>query len=167
MVQAGGRVSDHIRALRARIGFIFQQFNLVGRLSLYSNVALGLLGREPAWRGVLGLWPKAEAQGVMAALQRMGVADYAGQKASTLSGGQQQRGAIARAVVQQARAVLADEPVAALDPVSARKVMELLRDLNHNDGLAVVVSLQGLDMATLSDIYGPEIQDVFWEGARA
>jgi phosphonate transport system ATP-binding protein len=193
MVQAGGRVSDRIRKLRARIGFIFQQFNLVGRLSLYGNVALGLLGREPAWRGLIGAWPRAEAQGVMAALQRMGVADYAGQKASTLSGGQQQRGAIARAVVQRAEAVLADEPVAALDPVSARKVMELLRDLNQKDGLAVVVTLhqvdyamrycprvvalksgkvvydgpsEGLDMATLTDIYGPEIQDVFWEGQQ-
>ncbi|HUO22400.1 MAG TPA: phosphonate ABC transporter ATP-binding protein [Caulobacteraceae bacterium] len=190
-VQAAGRVSDRIRPLRARIGFIFQSFNLVGRLSLYSNVALGLLGRLPAWRGLFGLWPPAERQGVMAALQRMGVADYAGQKASTLSGGQQQRGAIARAVVQQAEAVLADEPVAALDPVSARKVMELLRDLNRNDGLAVVVTLhqvdyalrycprvialksgkvvydgpsEGLDRAALSGIYGAEIEDVFWEG---
>ena len=193
VVQAGGRVSDHIRKLRTRIGFIFQQFNLVDRISLYGNVALGLLGRQPAWRGLIGFWPKAEAQGVMAALQRMGVADYAGQKASTLSGGQQQRGAIARAVVQRAEAVLADEPVAALDPVSARKVMELLRDLNQKDGLAVVVTLhqvdyamrycprvvalksgkvvydgpsEGLDMARLTDIYGPEIQDVFWEGQQ-
>jgi len=192
-LQARGRVSDKVRALRVRIGFIFQQFNLVGRLSLYSNVALGVLGRIGFWRGLLGLWPAADKALVMAALQRVGVADYAGQKASTLSGGQQQRGAIARALVQKAEAVLADEPVASLDPVSARRVMQLLSDLNRQDGLAVVVTLHqveyalrycprvvalkagrivydgpsaGLDTAALVDIYGPEIQEVFWEGEQ-
>jgi len=192
-LQARGRVSDRVRRLRARIGFIFQQFNLVGRLSLYSNVALGMLGRIGFWRGLLGRWPAAEAAGVMAALQRVGVADYAGQKASTLSGGQQQRGAIARALVQKAEALLADEPVASLDPVAARRVMQLLGDLNREDGLAVVVTLHqvdyalrycprvialkagrivydgpsaGLDKAALVDIYGPEIQEVFWEGEQ-
>jgi len=129
----------------------------------------------------------------MAALQRVGVADCAGQKASTLSGGQQQRGAIARALVQKAEALLADEPVASLDPVAARRVMQLLSDLNREDGLAVVVTLHqvdyamrycprivalkdgkvaydgpslGLDKAALVDIYGPEIQEVFWEGEQ-
>jgi phosphonate transport system ATP-binding protein len=192
-VQGEERVSDRVRQLRGRIGFIFQQFNLVGRLSLYSNAALGLLGRVPAWRGVLGLWPRAEAQGVMAALQRVGVAEYAGQRASTLSGGQQQRGAIARALVQKADAVLADEPVASLDPASARRVMELLQDLNRKDGLTVVVTLHqvdfalrycsrivalqegklaydgppsGLDRNCLVQIYGPEFEDVLVEGQQ-
>jgi phosphonate transport system ATP-binding protein len=192
-MQARGRVSDKVRALRVRIGFIFQQFNLVGRLSLYSNVALGVLGRIGFWRGLLGLWPAADKVQVMAALQRVGVADYAGQKASTLSGGQQQRGAIARALVQKAEALLADEPVASLDPVAARRVMQLLSDLNRDEGLAVVVTLHqvdyamrycprivalkagrvvydgpsvGLDRTALVDIYGPEIQEVFWEGEQ-
>jgi phosphonate transport system ATP-binding protein len=192
-LQAKGRVSDRVRQLRARIGFIFQQFNLVGRLTLYTNAALGMLGRIGFWRGLLGLWPEKDKTAVMAALNRVGVADYAGQKASTLSGGQQQRGAIARALVQQAEAVLADEPVASLDPVSARRVMELLTDLNKQDGLAVLVTLHqvdyalrycprvvalkagrvvydgpsaGLDRAALVDIYGPEIQEVFWEGEQ-
>ncbi|MGZ3276317.1 MAG: phosphonate ABC transporter ATP-binding protein [Caulobacteraceae bacterium] len=192
-MQAKGRLSDNVRRLRVRIGFIFQQFNLVGRLSLFSNVALGMLGRIGFWRGLLGRWPAGEKTAVMAALQRVGVAEYAGQKASTLSGGQQQRGAIARALVQKAEALLADEPVASLDPVSARKVMELLSDLNKQDGLAVVVTLHqvdyamrycprvvalkagkvvydgpsvGLDRAALVDIYGPEIQEVFWEGEQ-
>ncbi|HEY2660165.1 MAG TPA: phosphonate ABC transporter ATP-binding protein [Caulobacteraceae bacterium] len=190
-VQAGGRVSDQVRALRARIGMIFQQFNLVGRLSLFSNVALGLLGRIEGWRGLLGLWPAAEKLAVMQALHRVGVAEYAGQRAQTLSGGQQQRAAIARALVQQAQVILADEPVASLDPVSARRVMALLSDLNRDEGISVVVSLHqvdyalryckrvialkagkiaydgpssGLDHATLIDIYGPEIEEVFWEG---
>ena len=189
-VLARGGSNPELRRLRARIGFIFQQFNLVGRLSLYANASLGLLGRIAPWQGLFGLWPKGEAQGVMAALQRVGVAEYAGQKASTLSGGQQQRAAIARALVQGAEAVLADEPVAALDPVSARKVMELLSALNREDGRSVVVTLHqvdyairycprivalkagrivydgpntGLDRAALMDIYGAEIQDVLWE----
>ena len=192
-LQAKGRVSDGVRQLRTRVGFIFQQFNLVGRLTLYTNAALGMLGRNGFWRGLLGLWPAEEKAAVMAALNRVGVAEYAGQKASTLSGGQQQRGAIARALVQQAEAVLADEPVASLDPVSARRVMELLTDLNKQDGLAVLVTLHqvdyalrycprvvalkagrivydgpsaGLDKAALVDIYGPEIQEVFWEGEQ-
>ena len=143
----GSRVSRRIRSVRARIGFIFQQFNLVGRLSLYTNVALGSLGRIGFWRGLLGLWPAEVRTAAMQALDRVGVAAYAGQRAGTLSGGQQQRAAIARALVQQAQLVLADEPVASLDPVSARNVMEILRQLNRQDGLTVVVTLHQVDMA--------------------
>jgi phosphonate transport system ATP-binding protein len=191
-VQHGGRVSEHVRQVRARIGMVFQQFNLVARLSLYNNVALGMLGRISFWRGLFGLWPAAEKTAVMGALARVGVAEYAGQRAGTLSGGQQQRAAIARALVQGAEVILADEPVASLDPVAARRVMELLCDLNAKDAISVVVSLhqvdyalrycsrvvalkagkivydgpsQGLDHARLVDIYGPEIEEVFWEGA--
>ncbi|MDH4385807.1 MAG: phosphonate ABC transporter ATP-binding protein [Caulobacter sp.] len=191
-VQAGGRLTDRMRKARARIGFIAQSFNLVGRLSLFSNVVLGSLGRIGFLRGMLGLWPAETRRSAMQALHRVGVSDYASQRANTLSGGQQQRGAIARALVQQARVILADEPVASLDPVSARKVMEILRDLNRTDGLTVLVTLHqvdyalrycdrvvalkagrlvydgpssGLDKARLIDIYGPEFEDVFWEGA--
>ena len=191
-VQARGKVSDQVRKARVRIGFIAQQFNLVGRLSLFTNVALGSLGRIGFARGLFGLWPQETQAAVMAALHRVGVADYAAQRANTLSGGQQQRGAIARALVQKAKIILADEPVASLDPVSARKVMEILRDLNKTDGLTVVVTLHQVDYALrycdrvvalkagkkvydgpadglkreqLIDIYGPEFEDVFWEGA--
>ena len=190
-VQASGRISAHVRKVRARIGFIFQQFNLVGRLSLFANVALGMLGRTPGPKGLLGLWSGKEKRAVMAALQRVGLADQAGQRADLLSGGQQQRAAIARALVQQARVIFADEPVASLDPVSARKVMDLLADLNRREGLGVFVSLHQVDYAlrycsrivalkdgriaydgpperldrkALVEIYGPEIEDVFWEG---
>lgn len=191
-VQANGKISGDVRKIRTRIGFIFQQFNLVGRLPLFTNVALGSLGRIGRTRGLFGLWPAETKAAAMAALARMGVADYAGQRANTLSGGQQQRGAIARALVQKAKIVLADEPVASLDPVSARRVMEALRDLNEQDGLTVVVTLHQVDYALrycdrvvalkagrivydgpaaglkrdqLIDIYGPEFEDVFWEGA--
>ncbi len=191
-VQAKGKVSGEVRKARIRIGFIAQQFNLVGRLSLFSNVALGSLGRIPLIQGLFGAWPRETREAAMAALARVGVADYAGQRANTLSGGQQQRGAIARALVQRAKIILADEPVASLDPVSARKVMEILRDLNKTDGLTVIVTLHQVDYALrycdrvvalkagqkvydgpasglkrekLIDIYGPEFEDVFWEGA--
>src|SRR5258706_3018152 len=124
-IQARGKISDKVREARIRMGFIFQQFNLVGRLSLFTNVALGSLGRIGFWRGLFGRWPAETRQAAMAALGRVGVAEYAGQRANTLSGGQQQRGAIARALVQKAKIILADEPVASLDPVSSRPVMEM------------------------------------------
>lgn len=191
-VQAQGRVDRNVRRVRIRIGMIFQQFNLVGRLPLFTNVALGSLGRIGFLRGLLGFWPSETKQAAMAALARVGVAEYAGQRAGTLSGGQQQRAAIARALVQKAKIILADEPVASLDPVSARRVMEILRDLNRTDGLTMIVTLhqvdyalrycdrvvalkagqivydgpaQGLTRKQLIDIYGPEFEDVFWEGA--
>ena len=189
--QARGKVGDKVRDARIRIGFIAQQFNLVGRLSLFTNVALGSLGRIGFLRGMLGQWPAETKAAAMQALHRVGVSDYAGQRANTLSGGQQQRGAIARAIVQGAQAILADEPVASLDPVSARKVMEQLVELNQRDGMGVIVTLHqvdyairycqrvvalkagqiaydgpssGLDKPTLIEIYGPEIEDAFWEG---
>ena len=189
-VQVNGRTTGAVRRARSRLGMIFQQFNLVGRLSLFSNVMLGALGRIPAWKGLLGLWPQEDRPRAMAALHRVGVADYAAQRANTLSGGQQQRGAIARAIVQGARAILADEPVASLDPVSARKVMEMLVELNTRDGMGVLVTLHqvdyairycnrvvalkggklvydgpatGLDHDRLVDIYGPEFEDAFLE----
>ena len=189
-VQKDGRVTGAVRKARGKLGMIFQQFNLVGRLSLFSNVMLGALGRLPSWQGLLGLWPQADKDKAMAALHRVGVSDYAAQRANTLSGGQQQRGAIARAIVQGAKAILADEPVASLDPVSARKVMELLVELNQRDGMGVIVTLHqvdyairycervialqggkivydgpstGLDQQRLIAIYGPEFEDAFWE----
>src|SRR5690606_14334819 len=96
VVQSEGKISSKVREARIRIGFIFQQFNLVGRLSLFSNVALGSLGRINRARGLFGLWPAETKTAVMAALARVGVAEYAAQRANTLSGGQQQRAAIAR-----------------------------------------------------------------------
>jgi phosphonate transport system ATP-binding protein len=189
-VQKNGRVTSGVRAARQKLGMIFQQFNLVGRLSLFSNVMLGALGRLPGWQGTFGVWPSADKARAMQALHRVGVSEYAAQRANTLSGGQQQRGAIARALVQGAKAILADEPVASLDPVSARKVMEILVELNQRDGLGVIVTLHqvdyairycervialkagkvvydgpstGLDTKQLIDIYGPEFEDAFWE----
>lgn len=188
-VQVGGRLSADVRRIRTRMGLIAQQFNLVPRLSLFTNVALGFLGKISGLRGLFGIWSPAEKQKVMKALDHVGVAAMAGQRANTLSGGQQQRGAIARAIVQDAEIVLADEPVASLDPVTARKVMKLLVDLNERNGVGVIVTLHQVDYArsycdrilalkdgkvvydgpsaqlsdeTLRDIYGAEIEDAYW-----
>jgi phosphonate transport system ATP-binding protein len=111
------------------------------------NVLLGCLGRMPRWRGNLGLFNAEEKQCAMESLARVGLADLAQQRASTLSGGQQQRVAIARALTQRAEVILADEPIASLDPESARKVMEILADINRRDGKTVVVTLHQVDYA--------------------
>lgn len=146
-VQAEGRLNADVRRLRADIGYIFQQFNLVGRISVLQNVLLGCLGRMPRWRGTLGLFSAEEKQRALQALSRVGLADLAQQRASTLSGGQQQRVAIARALCQRAKVILADEPIASLDPESARKVMQILADINREDGTTVVVTLHQVDYA--------------------
>ena len=146
-VQADGRLNGDVRRQRADIGYIFQQFNLVGRLSVMQNVLLGGLGRMPRWRGSLSLFNAEERQRAMQALERVGLAEFAAQRASTLSGGQQQRVAIARALCQKAEVILADEPIASLDPESARKVMEILADINRRDGKTVVVTLHQVDYA--------------------
>ncbi|MGE0005083.1 MAG: phosphonate ABC transporter ATP-binding protein [Parvibaculaceae bacterium] len=146
-VQDEGRIASDVRAIRRGIGVIFQQFNLVGRMSVLTNVLTGVLGRIPAWRGTVGAFPAGEQRAAMAAMARVGIAETARQRASTLSGGQQQRAAIARALVQGARVLLADEPIASLDPASARRVMETLETINRQDGITVVVALHQVEYA--------------------
>ena len=146
-VQAGGRIARDIRRIRRNIGFVFQQFNLVGRLSVETNVLTGCLGRTPFWRSLLKIFTYSERCCAAEALGRVGIADRAHQRASTLSGGQQQRAAIARALVQKADIILADEPIASLDPESSRRVMEILAAVNRDDGITVVVSLHQVGFA--------------------
>jgi phosphonate transport system ATP-binding protein len=146
-VQSGGRLSKDVRRIRGDVGFVFQQFNLVNRLSVITNVLIGTLGRLPLWRTMLFRFPEEERRLAIAALRRVGIADWAFQRAATLSGGQQQRAAIARAMVQRANLVLADEPIASLDPEAARRVMESLAELNRSDGVTVLVSLHQVQFA--------------------
>ena len=146
-VQQGGRIHRDIRKVRSQVGFVFQQFNLVDRLSVMMNVLVGLLHRTPWWRGWLRAFRPHERALALEALARVGIADCHAQRASTLSGGQQQRAAIARTLVQGAKVVLADEPIASLDPESSRKVMEILARINREDGCTVIVSLHQVDMA--------------------
>jgi phosphonate transport system ATP-binding protein len=146
-IQKSGDISSDIRAIRSEVGFIFQQFNLVGRLPLLTNVMTGMLARVGTFRSLLGLFSRDEKVRAMQALHCVGLAEYAAQRAGTLSGGQQQRAAIARAMEQRARVILADEPIASLDPESARLVMECLTDLNRNNGVTVLVSLHQVQFA--------------------
>lgn len=145
-IQERGRINCG-RDLRARIGVIFQQFNLVPRLSLLTNVCLGLLGRLPVAQGIFGYFSDTEKRQAMKSLERVGIADHALKRASELSGGQQQRAAIARSLVQGAEVLIADEPIASLDPASARRVMDLIADMNRQDGLTVFISLHQVEYA--------------------
>jgi phosphonate transport system ATP-binding protein len=146
-VQSAGRAAADIRRRRRDIGVIFQQFNLVERLPVLTNVLAGMLGRIPLWRSLPGLFTEEEKRMARHALTRVGIAELAEQRASTLSGGQQQRAAIARALVQRARIILADEPIASLDPEASRRVMDILARINREDGITVVVSLHQVDFA--------------------
>ena len=146
-LQSGGRLSGQTRALRREVAAIFQQFNLVERLPVMSNVLVGALHRLPMWRSLLRTFPRHELQRAYEALRHVGIEACAWQRASTLSGGQQQRAAISRALVQGARIILADEPIASLDPASSRRVMELLAQVNRERGVTVLVSLHQIDYA--------------------
>lgn len=147
VMQADGELADEARLLRRRIGVIFQQFNLIGRLPVATNVLAGLSASRPVWRSLLGRFHETDRARVLDALSAVGLQDQAFQRASTLSGGQQQRAAIARALVQGADLLLADEPVASLDPESTRRVMELLLALNRQHGMTLLVTLHDVDLA--------------------
>lgn len=147
LIQRNGRLSRDVRAARAGIGFVFQQFNLVGRLPVITNVLTGMLPRVPLWRSLTRWFLRDEVRQGLEALAQVGIDDYAFQRASTLSGGQQQRAAIARTLVQNARVILADEPIASLDPESSRRVMDTLAQINRSRKVAVVVSLHQVDVA--------------------
>ncbi len=146
ILQSDGKTHSRVRALRSQIGFIFQQFNLVNRLTVIENVLVGDLSQLPLWRTMLRQFTPEQKKRALSALERVGILDQAYKRASALSGGQQQRVAIARCLMQGARIILADEPIASLDPESARKVMELLTSLNQDAGITVVTSLHQVQM---------------------
>jgi len=126
---------------------IFQQFNLVPRLDVLTNVILGRLNHRSTTMSLLGLFSREERIHAIAALERLGIEQTALQMAGTLSGGQQQRVAIARALMQNPKMVLADEPIASLDPLNAKIVMDALRDINEREGITVITNLHTLDTA--------------------
>jgi phosphonate transport system ATP-binding protein len=146
-IQENGRLSRNVRSARQQIGFVFQQFNLVGRSSLLINVLAGMLPRIPLWRSLSKTFLRKEIQIGLDALAQVGIDAYAFQRASTLSGGQQQRAAIARTLVQGAQVILADEPIASLDPESSRRVMDTLAEIRRSRNVTVVVSLHQVDVA--------------------
>jgi phosphonate transport system ATP-binding protein len=138
---------DELREIRRRIGMIFQQFNLVKRSSVLMNVVTGRLGYMNPIYSLINYVPSAEKERALAALERVGIAEKADNRASALSGGQQQRVGIARALMQDPELMLADEPVASLDPATSHSVMKYLEALNKDDGLTVLCSLHFLSLA--------------------
>jgi phosphonate transport system ATP-binding protein len=138
---------QELRLARRDVGLIFQQFNLIGRLSAMDNVLAGRMGHASTLRVVLRQFTRADRQLALAALDRVGLLERAGQRADSLSGGQQQRVAIARVLAQQARLLLADEPVSSLDPQSAENVLGILRSIARETGIAVVCALHQVDLA--------------------
>ena len=136
-----------LREWRARAAMIFQQFHLVPRLDVLTNVLIGRLSHRAALPSLFGLFSAEERAMAMTLLERFGLAEVALQRAGTLSGGQQQRVAICRALLQEPSLILADEPIASLDPHNARLVMDALRTVNRQDGLTVLACLHHLDAA--------------------
>jgi phosphonate transport system ATP-binding protein len=136
-----------LRQWRARSAMIFQQFNLVGRLDVLTNVLMGRLATMPTWRSLVQLWPDEDKAIAMSALEQFDMATTAAQRADQLSGGQQQRVAIARALVQEPDIILADEPIASLDPRNTRIVMDALLRINKHFGITVICNLHSLDLA--------------------
>jgi phosphonate transport system ATP-binding protein len=136
-----------LRRIRRRIGMIFQQFNLVRRHTVLANTLAGRLGYQPVWRTITS---RPRREGIAAAFEnlgRVGIAEKAFARADALSGGQQQRVGIARALMQGPELMLADEPVASLDPATSHSVMKYLEDLNKRDGITVICSLHFLSLA--------------------
>ncbi len=137
-----------LRRLRCRIAMIFQQFNLVKRQTVLTNVLSGALGRSRLLPSLMVSFPPAERERAVAALERVGLPDRADSRADALSGGQQQRVAVARALMQEPQLILADEPVASLDPALRHSVMRHIESLNREEGLTVLCSLHDIDLVT-------------------
>ena len=135
------------RAWQADCAMIFQQFNLVPRLDVVSNVLHGLLNKRGVLPTLLNIWPRADIDRAIGILDRLGIAEQACKRAEALSGGQQQRVAIARALMQDPQIILADEPIASLDPMNAQIVMDTLRRIHDEDGRTVIANLHTLDTA--------------------
>ena len=135
------------RAWQSDCAMIFQQFNLVPRMDVVSNVLHGTLNRRSTWSTMFNLYPEADIHRAIDILARLGIAEHAPKRAEALSGGQQQRVAIARALMQDPKIVLADEPIASLDPMNAQVVMDDLRRIHEEDGRTVIANLHTLDTA--------------------
>lgn len=189
-IQSHGQLSNNVRQIRNEIGIIFQQFNLVLQLDVITNVLIGICPQKNVFQIISRRFTLDERAKALDALESVGLVDFAYQRASTLSGGQQQRVAIARALIKGAKVLLADEPVASLDPESSRKVMETMVNLSEKLDLTFVTSLhqipvakkycertialnQGrvvfdgptrdLNAATLAELYGSNIGDLVME----
>ena len=145
--EVAGASAKELREIRSGIGLIFQTFNLVNRSRVINNVLMGRLSKVPRWRSLLGMWPPEDVELAMQGLERVDIIDKAYVRADNLSGGQQQRVGIARALAQEPSVLLADEPVASLDPVTSHMVMRDLQRINRDLGITTLINLHFLDLA--------------------
>ncbi|PKK99686.1 MAG: phosphonate ABC transporter ATP-binding protein [Tenericutes bacterium HGW-Tenericutes-2] len=136
-----------LRMLRRSIGMIFQSFNLVKRMSVYNNVLTGRVAYHPTFATLFGLYPKKDKLLALESLDTMGILDKAFNRADQLSGGQQQRVALARALTQEPKVILADEPVASLDPITTVQVMDDFARINKQFGITIVANMHHVDLA--------------------
>lgn len=157
-----------MRRIRREIGMIFQHFNLVDRLSVLTNVLTGRCGYVNPWWSLLNYWPPAEKQRALRALEQVGLREKAFNRADALSGGQKQRVGIARALMQEPKMILADEPVASLDPVLAHSILGYLEKLNQEQGITVLCSLHYLDLVQryATRVIGLRDGRLVYEGTR-
>src|SRR5437016_3501784 len=158
-----------LRQWRARAAMIFQQFNLVGRLDVLTNVLMGRLDKVPTWRSLTQFWPEQDKAIAFSALEQFDMGVLAAQRVDRLSGGQQQRVAIARALVQEPDIILADEPIASLDPRNTKIVMDALLRINKHFGIAVICNLHSLDLARsyCDRLIGMSAGKIVFDGAPA
>ena len=157
-----------LRKARRQIGMIFQHFNLVRRSTVMTNVLTGRLGYAQTWSSVLHQFSKEDTQKAWAAMDRLGIRDQAHKLARELSGGQQQRVGVARALMQDPKMILADEPVASLDPVLAHSILEYLERINREDGLTVLCSLHYLDLVQryCTSVLGLRSGHIVYQGSK-
>ena len=158
-----------LREIRSKIGMIFQTFNLVKRTSVLNNVLMGRLHNAGTMRSLLGWYRPADVEIAMRALERVGIVEKAYVRASNLSGGQQQRVGIARALAQEPTIILADEPVASLDPPTSHVVMRDLQRINHELNMTTIVNLHFLDLAKVygERIIGMRAGELVYDGTAA
>ncbi|HEY60955.1 MAG TPA: phosphonate ABC transporter ATP-binding protein [Anaerolineae bacterium] len=160
---------EDLRKIRRKIGMIFQHFNLVKRSSVMKNVLAGRLGYSPAFSSALGKFSSEDLKKANTVLDRLGITDQAKKRADELSGGQQQRVGIARALMQDPKMILADEPVASLDPVLAHSILMNLEKLNQEDDITIICSLHYLDLVQryAERVIGIRDGEIVYRGSRA
>jgi phosphonate transport system ATP-binding protein len=160
---------EDLRKVRRQIGMIFQHFNLVRRSSVLKNVLSGRLGYTSSWNSLFGRFSADDREKAWQALGRLGIQDQARKRADELSGGQQQRVGVARALMQEPKMILADEPVASLDPVLAHSILQYLEMLNQEDEMTIVCSLHYLDLVQRysTQVIGLRQGEIVYKGSRA